>query len=421
MRRAIWLWLAAFLALAPAGAKAASFAIRDVRLFDGHTVRAHRTVVVSDGVIVRVLGPGGRLPPRAVIIDGSGDTLLPGLIDAHAHVSVGSSRPALAQAARLGVTTVLDMGTWGDGVAELRQAQAAGADGLADVRTAGNLATAPGGHPTEMLPGVKTPTLHSPAEAQAFVDARVAEGASYIKIVLEDCSEFRGFRPCPTLDDATLRALVAAAHRRGRLAIVHAEDEARARQAILAGADGLAHLFVGDRVGPGFGRLARAHRVFVTPTLSALYLWCGRARGASIAADRRLASQIVDGRFRATMAGFPQPAVASCQASDEALRQLRDAGVPILLGTDAPIPGIPFGAGALDEMSALVSAGLTPIQALTAATSAPAKAFRLGDRGEIRPGRRADLVLVRGDPTRDIDAARDIEAVWVRGVKVERF
>jgi len=72
------------------------------------------------------------------------------------------------------------------------------------------------------------------------------------------------------------------------------------------------------------------------------------------------------------------------------------------------------------ELELLVGAGLTPVQALTAATSAPAHAFRLTDRGVIAPGKRADLVLVDGDPTRDITATRRIVSVWKKGVEVKR-
>ena len=72
------------------------------------------------------------------------------------------------------------------------------------------------------------------------------------------------------------------------------------------------------------------------------------------------------------------------------------------------------------ELELLVGAGLTPVQALTAATSAPARAFRLTDRGVIAAGKRADLVLVEGDPTNDITATRRIVSVWKRGVEATR-
>ena len=105
-------------------------------------------------------------------------------------------------------------------------------------------------------------------------------------------------------------------------------------------------------------------------------------------------------------------------AAEATVRQLRAAHVPILAGTDAGNPGTAHGAALHRELELLVNAGLTPIEALAAATSVPAKIFRLGDRGRIAPGLRADLVLVNGDPTSDILATRDIAGIWKQGVAV---
>ncbi len=109
-----------------------------------------------------------------------------------------------------------------------------------------------------------------------------------------------------------------------------------------------------------------------------------------------------------------------CNGTDEGMRQLLKAHVPILTGTDAPVSGSTYGASVHVEMALLVRDGLTPVQALAAATSVPAKTFHLEDRGRIREGLRADLVLVQGDPTSDIFATRDIVAVWKKGIRVER-
>jgi imidazolonepropionase-like amidohydrolase len=84
------------------------------------------------------------------------------------------------------------------------------------------------------------------------------------------------------------------------------------------------------------------------------------------------------------------------------------------------VPGSTYGASTLDEMALLVADGLTPTEALIAGTSAAAKAFRLADRGEVKVGKRADLLLVNGDPSANIDAVKDIAAVWKRGVPVPR-
>ena len=94
--------------------------------------------------------------------------------------------------------------------------------------------------------------------------------------------------------------------------------------------------------------------------------------------------------------------------------------MPILAGTDAPNPGTAHGASLHRELELLVHAGLAPTEALAAATSVPASAFHLADRGRVARGLRADLVLVNGDPTRDITATRDIVGVWKGGAPVDR-
>jgi imidazolonepropionase-like amidohydrolase len=84
------------------------------------------------------------------------------------------------------------------------------------------------------------------------------------------------------------------------------------------------------------------------------------------------------------------------------------------------MPGTTYGASLHDELVLLVRTGLTPLQALRAATSVPARAFHLEDRGLIRAGMRADLVLVKGEPTSEIQDTRHIIAVWKRGIRFQR-
>jgi imidazolonepropionase-like amidohydrolase len=393
--------------------------IRDVRLFDGNRVFEHRSVLVAGGVI-RAIGGPNMTSRGAQAIDGRGKTLLPGIIDAHVHVPHVNTRTALIQSARLGVTTDLDMFTGQDVLKKIKQIEKEDAPGMADMRSAGVGATVPGGHPTEMGPPAAFPTLVTPQEAEPFVAARVKEGSDYIKLILEDSSEWPGAKPMPTLSPATFRALVAAAHRHHKLAVVHVMTEANARLAISAGVDGLAHLFLGAKVSPDFGRFAARHHVFVVPTLNIEYLQCGKSNGSALAADPRLMSQT----FPDWVSNLKMPhrkSPVSCDGTDQAIRELHAAGVPLLTGTDAPVPGGTYGASTLDEMALLVGDGLTPVEALIAGTSAPAKAFHLNDRGEIRVGKRADLVLVDGDPTRNIDDVKNIDAVWKRGIAVQRL
>ena len=220
--------------------------IRNVRVFDGQDLRERRSVLLDNGRISRIGGPA-LTEPNAEIIDGSGRTLLPGLIDAHVHMP-DDVEGAAHQALLLGVTTQLDMSTIGDQrLKAVKKIEIEDRPSLADLRTAGSPATVPGGHPSQMG-GPPFPTLTGPDQAEAFVNARIAEGADYIKIIHDDGSTWPWTHArVPMLDNPTMRALVAAAHKRGKLAVVHVLSEQQARDAIESGADGLAHLFLGDR------------------------------------------------------------------------------------------------------------------------------------------------------------------------------
>jgi imidazolonepropionase-like amidohydrolase len=393
--------------------------IRDVRIFDGQDVFEHRSVLIENGKIVRIDSQPVLLP-NTEVIEGTGRTLLPGFIDSHVHIP-DQAEAAAHQALLFGVTTQLDMFSGGERLKTIKRLEAEDRPGLSDLRTAGTGATMPGGHPTQMG-GPPIPTITSPDQAQAFVDARIAEGSDYIKIIHDDGSTWTWTtKRVPMLNNETMRALVEAAHKRGKMAVVHILSEQQAKDAILAGADGLAHIFSGETVTSDFGHFAQTHHVFIIPTLSTLYLDCGKSEGPTLLSDPHLKPYIAPQWQRLMeMPKLDASLNHFCKATDEAMHQLISEQVPMLVGTDAPAPGTTYGASVHGELVLFVREGMTPIQALASATSVPARAFRLEDRGKISPGMRADLLLVQGDPTRDIKDTRNIVAVWKRGIRVDR-
>ncbi len=385
---------------------------QNARVFDGEKVLPSARVVVQAGRITAV-GRDAPIPPGAKIIDAAGSTLLPGFIDAHAHVwNEGQLRQALA----FGVTTVLDMLTDPAAAAKLRKQSASSAE-LADLRSSGFAVTSPKGHGTEY--GMVVPTLTDPAKAQAFVDARIAEGSDYIKIIYDDGARLG--RTIPTLSKATLQAAIVAAHARNKLAVVHAESAREARDAILANADGLMHVFYDQAPDPAFAPLVARHHAFVVPTLSVLHGLTGTAAGAAIAGDKDLAPYLSAAATKGLKSNrwMSAPGLSYGHA-EEAVRRLRAEQAPILAGTDAPNDGTTHGASTHGELELLVRAGLSPLEALVAATAAVADGFHLADRGRIAVGRRADLVLVKGDPTTEIKATRHITGIWKNGQAVDR-
>jgi imidazolonepropionase-like amidohydrolase len=393
---------------------APGFVVEAVRVFDGLQVLEATRVVVEAGRITAV-GPEAVAPAGLERVDGRGLTLLPGLIDAHVH-AWGS---ALADALNFGVTTVLDM--HGD-PAMLRELgpsrESLSPRAHADLFGAGWMATVPGGHGTQF--GLPVPTLSSPDEAETWLQARFAEGADWLKLAYEPTESDGGGPPFPSLDLPTARALVEGAHRRGRLAMGHVSRLASARELVEAGVDGLVHAPSDVPADEAFARQVAARRAFVVPTLAVVASFGGAAEDRP-EDDAELGPFLAP--FQRASLGWRARAPGLAFRLDAALRTvrlLRAAGADLLAGSDAPNPGTAQGASLHVELALLVRAGLTPLEALAAATSVPARRFGLGDRGRIGPGARADLLLVRGDPTRDILATRAIARIWKNGAPVER-
>jgi len=392
-----------------------TFAIRGARVFDGERMLAPTTVLVRDGLIVAV-GDDAVVPAGIEVIDGSGKTLLPGLIDAHVHAWGPAQRDAL----RFGVTTGLDMmGDRTRSAALRNQRESLAATDQADLWSAGAAVTAPGGHGTQY--GMQVPTLEPDGEAKAFVDARVAEGSDYIKIIVEDMSAYGGNRRLPTLSPAQVAASIQASHEAGRLAVVHASLMDSARHAIDAGADGLVHVFQDQAADAGFVQATVQANAFVVPTLSVVAMIAGASEGPGLATDPRLQPWLSAEQVASLQGSFGVRARPQLlEHAMASVRALHAAGVPILAGTDAGNPGTSHGAGMHGELALLVQAGLTPVQALASATSLPAASFGLADRGRIAPGLRADLVMVEGDPSVEIAATRAIAGIWKNGLRMPR-
>jgi imidazolonepropionase-like amidohydrolase len=395
-------------------------AITNVRIFDGESISEAHSVVL-DGA--HILALGGSAPADATVVDGAGATLMPGLIDAHVHTDMAGLHDAL----RFGVTTELEMnGRW----SRKERKKIAERDDLADLRSPGMGLTAKGGHPSQYIGSssnllirffFRYPFVSTPDEAEKFVAKQVAAGADYIKIFLEDGSCI-GFPGLPVLDNETLLAAVKAAHGFDKMAIAHVTTTKEAKRAIVAGVDGLAHMFFDSQPTAEFVAAIASSGAFVIPTLVTISSALGNDASA-LAGDERVKSRLdqkwLDALSR-SMNIYPQGRMDDVFAS---VRALHEAGVDILAGCDVsePIPslgGLAHGASLHHELQLLVAAGLTPIEALRAATSTPARRFGLTDRGRIIPSARADLLLVDGDPTTKITDTLSIRSVWRRGVQL---
>ena len=293
---------------------------------------------------------------------------------------------------------------------------------IADLRSAGFPATAPGAHGTEFA--MVFPSVGTVPEAKQFVASRHAEGSDYLKLILNGVrSATAGVQ---NLDEPRVKALVDAAHAAGMLAVAHVETLDDVEIALSAGIDGLMHVWRRGGANPEMARRLRERNVFVVPALAVPDGFLPEGR-ASLLAEPRFASVISKSiRDHLSQSFLPKTMPidsARGNLADQmaAVRSLHAAGVKLLVGTDAS-PGNPTAQGISvhREIELLKEAGLRPSEILTAATSDTAEAFHLLDRGRILPGRRADLVLIRGNPTSDLSSVRDIARVWKAGVEMDR-
>lgn len=372
--------------------------ITGVRVFDGESLHPDfENVLVEGGVIVAVGDQDVAAPAGVEVIDGTGCTLMPGLIDTHVHVS---ERRHLDAAGRWGVTTLLDMG------APLLEATLALRDcpGLPTVKTAGRSASGPGSMFITSMGMPASSGVSGPDDAPRFINDRIAEGSDYIKIIVED-PRFPGTKP---LQPETIAALVTHAHDAGLTTIAHIVSADTLRTAIRSGIDVITHTAVTAGLGPELEQELQNRPVTLIPTLA---MMDGVVHAIGGTLKFRLLSMVV-------------PAMRmKYEHAEKTVALFRDSSKVVLAGTDANDDGHapfspPHGESLHEELQRLVGAGLTPEQALKGATSLAASVFGLTDRGRIAAGLRADLVLCSGDPTRDVSATRDIQAVWIAGTRV---
>jgi imidazolonepropionase-like amidohydrolase len=368
--------------------------VANVGLFDGRSARSRAGVLVVDGVIEWV-GAHARAPRAAAaadVVEGSGRTLTPGLIDCHVHLCfdgganfVEEARVTEAYAAikcvgngerqlAAGVTTVRDLGGLGSVVCEVAKAIDEGRVRGPRVVASGQAITITGGHGWSSF----ARQADGPDGIRQAVREQLRAGARSIKIVATGgvltpgvSFDFTAFTP------EEVEAAVDEAHKWGVPIAAHAIGAGGIANCVRAGIDSIEH---GAQIQPDVARMMKADGIFHVPTISALSGIVGNP-------DTVPAYAVEKGR-------------AVLEFAKDAFHRVIRAGARHACGTDAGTPFNPHG-GAPREVIQMIEWGLTPLKAMQAATSNAAELLRVPWTGSIEAGKAADLVLWSEDPLQD--------------------
>ncbi|MGH8924628.1 MAG: amidohydrolase family protein [Acidimicrobiia bacterium] len=382
--------------------EAGVLAITNARVFVAGEVTSPTSVLLDNG---RIRQLGGEVPVGVSLIDAEGRTALPGLIDAHAHISMlalpeplkgveplrpGAAAHVLAEslrrALRMGITTIRDVGAHGEVLFELRQAMRLGAFIGPRLFLCGRIvsATAPG---DRFFPEMYR-LADGADDMRRAAREQIRAGADFVKIMSTGARSVELEDPKPAqVTREEMRALVDEVHRQGYRVAAHCEGLAGTALAIEEGADTIEHgMHLHER--PDLLELLAHRGGVLVPTLSFLH---------DVAESGQWTELLV------------RQGALNVEAADQTLKAARTAGVPLAMGYDSHEVW-----RSAHELVRMVEHGLAPAEALTAATFGGAMALGIENEvGSIELGRLADLVLVDGDPLEDPSILTDRQRIWL--------
>jgi imidazolonepropionase-like amidohydrolase len=388
-------------------------------------------VIVITGARISQVGAAATVTPPAgaETLDASGKFVIPGLADMHNHLEDGALSFQQNRAANLGrlltvgVTTVFDPNVSGGDFDKLKSVAAADSSAYPRFFGTGPSITVEG----DTL-GAQSPKPKTPDDARSVVQRLKALNVDAVKIQRDDLvwASTRAMAPMP-LD--VLQAIVDEAHRVGLKVYGHAPQLARAKEALRAGVDGLLHGIIDEPIDQEFIGLMKKNVAPYVPTLvmfedvadvtgfakrQAPY-WDQlglQPPGIYQAYTAPAGAQLFQSLLNNT--AFAKEHLPLLRAN---LKRVFDAGIPVVMGSDTGFFGVLLGVSTQVEMELMVEAGLTPADALRAATINAARMIgRDNEQGTIEAGMVADLLILDANPLEDIRSIRRIHRVVKGGV-----
>ena len=410
----------------------AMVAITNATLIDGTGAQplAAATILIQGEHIVDA-GTHVAVPKGASIYDATGKYIIPGLIDLHCHYGGDAEQMKSLFALQLtfGVTTARSLGADTPENVKLMHAANRGEVRAPRLYTAGQGFSAPGGLPPG-VPMINRPT--SQAEAREMVQELSKQDVHLVKMWVDatlDGSLARG--PLPKISQEIRTAIVQEATRLGIPAVAHIYDEEDVRQLNAVGVRHFVHTIRSASVDEDFVRWAKMQGLTFAPALSkAQDSWYfaenptaledqGLVRAFGEARIKRLSSRETRDRMLSNPESKQLRQVYAYE--QEFVNKMQKGGVTVALGSDSGAGNVAFGWGTHHEMTLLVEAGLSPLQAIVAATSNAAFVLE-GDKatfGTIEPNKSADLIVLDANPTIEIQNSRKITRVMQSGTWLE--
>ena len=386
------------------------FALKNAYLIDGTGKEPipQCTILMEHGKF-KEIGTDIPVPSGAMVMDLQGKTVIPGLIDAHVHIS-GSSRldrPGMSHLVpsydfaemregclRWGVIAVRSCGHFMEETLAFRDGVNNGTiERSPRVCLSGPMFQSRGGHPcyTVFMSDPACAVIDDDTQIEPIIRQSKEQGVDFTKIFYAHLNKMDYPNPVPRISKQILKEIIDISHQYGLSVTVHVDCPAEMLDAVQCGADCIEHMIgageLENKISDELIDLTKKSGAVVDPTMISIKRFDPMGSAPSI-----------------------------WDAVKEAVRKCYDAGIPMAVGCDAGIPFVPFGEAVHDEMACLNEAGISPLEVITMATGGNAKLLKMEDRiGTIEPGKDADLIVLEKDPLEDIKNTKTIELVFLKG------